>query len=133
MTSILADTHAIIWYIEASERLSSAALNVMRSAIQSGGVIYVSAISMVEIVYLTEKRRIPIEIFDRMTLFLERENYGFKEVPFNSNMALAMRKIPANIVPDMPDRMISATALYLDVPLITCDRKIRSAPLITIW
>ncbi len=33
----------------------------------------------------------------------------------------------------MPDRMIAATALALNLPLITCDRKIQAAPLVTIW
>jgi len=36
-------------------------------------------------------------------------------------------------VPDMPDRIIAATAIYLSLPLITKDDAIRSAGIITIW
>jgi predicted nucleic acid-binding protein len=33
----------------------------------------------------------------------------------------------------MPDRIIAATALYLGVPLVTRDGKIRAADVETIW
>jgi len=36
-------------------------------------------------------------------------------------------------VPDLPDRVIAATALHHRVPLVTCDRKIRSCGIATIW
>ncbi len=35
--------------------------------------------------------------------------------------------------PDMPDRIIGATALHLGLPLITRDGKIRASDLRTIW
>jgi len=43
-----------------------------------------------------------------------------------------MKQIPREIVPDMPDRIIAATALQLQLPLISCDSKIRKV-LNTIW
>lgn len=44
-----------------------------------------------------------------------------------------MRQVSRSEVPDMPDRMIAATAIYVDVPVISRDRHIRSANLKTIW
>jgi predicted nucleic acid-binding protein len=44
-----------------------------------------------------------------------------------------MRKVSRIEVPDMPDRMIAATAVYFDVPVISGDRRIRTASLNTIW
>ncbi len=44
-----------------------------------------------------------------------------------------MRHVPRSEVPDMPDRIIAATALYLKVPLISRDARIRAANLDTIW
>lgn len=37
------------------------------------------------------------------------------------------------IVPEMPDRIISATALYLNLPLITRDAQIIASIVETIW
>jgi len=39
----------------------------------------------------------------------------------------------SEIVPDMPDRIIAATALHLDLPLVTRDRAIQAAGLKAIW
>jgi len=41
--------------------------------------------------------------------------------------------VPRAEVPDMPDRIIAATALHLGLPLISRDRKIQLAGLQTIW
>jgi predicted nucleic acid-binding protein len=36
-------------------------------------------------------------------------------------------------VPDMPDRIIAGTAMYLELPLISRDRKIQLSQIDTIW
>jgi PIN domain nuclease of toxin-antitoxin system len=45
----------------------------------------------------------------------------------------AVARVDRDSVPDMPDRIIAATALHLGLPLVTRDRKIRGADLETIW
>jgi len=45
-----------------------------------------------------------------------------------------MQKIPRETVPKMCDRIIAATALYLGLPLVTKDHRIRNLDVIqTIW
>jgi predicted nucleic acid-binding protein len=44
-----------------------------------------------------------------------------------------MASIPRSQVPDMPDRIIAATALQLMVPVVSRDAKIRALNLETIW
>jgi len=39
VTAVVADTHAIVWYLENSPRLSAMALSAMRGALQPGEVI----------------------------------------------------------------------------------------------
>jgi predicted nucleic acid-binding protein len=46
---------------------------------------------------------------------------------------VAVYKIPRDLAPDMPDCLIAATALHLDLPLITRDRRLQGAPIKTIW
>jgi len=40
-------------------------------------------------------------------------------------VALALREVERRLVPDLPDRIITATALHLGLPLISRDRQIQ--------
>jgi predicted nucleic acid-binding protein len=54
--------------------------------------------------------------------------------PLDLSISETMQQIDRQIVPEMPDRIIAATALYLDLPLITRDLKIQAlSNLQTIW
>jgi PIN domain nuclease of toxin-antitoxin system len=55
------------------------------------------------------------------------------EVPFDAAIATTMAQVPRSSVPDMPDRIIAATALRLSVPVISRDAKIRLSAVPTIW
>jgi len=133
-TPLVLDTHALIWYMGASSRLSAVAQSAIQSAIQTGMPVYVSAVSMVEIAYLSEKKRLPAELFDQISRALKPGDHGLVEMPFTVAMAETLRTIPATVVPELPDRMIAATALHLNLPLVTCDHEIRAASMVvTIW
>jgi predicted nucleic acid-binding protein len=54
-------------------------------------------------------------------------------VPLDWQISQAIQKVPRDIVPEMPDRIIAATALTLSVSLVTRDLKIQAADLKTIW
>ena len=100
---------------------------------KDGGQIALSSISLVEIVYLTEKRKIHPETMPRLLTALRQEDALLREVPVDSAVTEAMRRIERDAVPDMPDRIIAATALLLGVPLVTRDGKIRASSLVTLW
>ena len=54
--------------------------------------------------------------------------------PLSRHTLNLQRRIPKIQVPDMPDRIIAATAHSLNIPLITCDHKILACSAIqTIW
>jgi PIN domain nuclease of toxin-antitoxin system len=52
--AIVADTHAIVWYLVEPERLSQVALDALEGSIAAGSPVYISAISLIEICYLTQ-------------------------------------------------------------------------------
>jgi predicted nucleic acid-binding protein len=55
------------------------------------------------------------------------------EIPFDKYVAQAMQQVERSQVPDLPDRIIAATALSLKLPLISRDRKIQMSSVETIW
>ncbi|MGB8648261.1 MAG: type II toxin-antitoxin system VapC family toxin [Anaerolineae bacterium] len=132
MSALVADTHSIIWYLREPSRLSKSALAAMRRATQAGDPIFISAISLVEVVYLVEKGRLPQEALDRLLDALDGST-SLGLIPLDSQVATTLRQIPREQVPDMPDRIIAATALAFNLPLVTADRKISAANVRIIW
>ena len=84
-------------------------------------------------VYLIEKSRLPSSAYDDLALALADPEHVFTEAVFTAAIVQSMRNVSRAEVPDMPDRMIAATAVYFDVPVISRDRRIRAASLNTIW
>ena len=58
---------------------------------------------------------------------------GMLVAPVDQDVAEAIHRVPRNVVPEMPDRIIAATALHLGLPLITRDQQIQSTGIKTIW
>ena len=132
--AIVADTHAIIWYLVEPERLSQLALDALEGTIAAGSPVYISAISLIEICYLIEKRRIASDLLQRILAVLNEPDPSLIVVPIDLAISIAIQNIDRDTVPDMPDRIIAATALHLNLPLITRDRKIQAErAIITIW
>ncbi|MDJ0617112.1 MAG: type II toxin-antitoxin system VapC family toxin [Calothrix sp. MO_192.B10] len=134
MTSVVADTHTLIWYLFDLERLSATAFTTLEQTVNSGNPIYISAITLVEIVYLVEKKRFSEEVLTRLVNALDDPNTGISLVPLDQNISGAIRQIDRETVPDMPDRIIAATAFYLGISLVTRDLRIQALTNIeTIW
>lgn len=129
---VLADTHAIIWYLFDAERLSSEGRAALDGAIAAGFPILVSAISIIEIIYLEEKRKISAGAAERIRQACAAEDPSIEIVAIDERVAYGIQEIVRAEVPDMPDRIIAATAVSLGVPLVTRDHKIRSSGVHTI-
>ncbi len=127
------DTHAAIWYLLDTKNLSEAVFSLIDGAAASGVPTYISAVSQVEVVYLVERGRIAADAFERFIRALGQDSPAFKIFPLDYGVASALRSIPRDVVPDMPDRIIAATALHLDLPLVTRDRRLQAAGIQTIW
>ena len=132
MAAVL-DTHAGIWYVFSPNKLSNAALRFVRQSVKQGKPLYISAISLIETIYLAESGRVPLEALSRLSLALKDSLSGVLVVPVDMELAETIHRISRSLVPDMPDRIIGATALNLNVPLITRDARLQAAGIPTIW
>jgi PIN domain nuclease of toxin-antitoxin system len=132
MSAVL-DTHTVLWYLENSKELSAVARTTIEDAVRDARDVHVSAISLVETVYLVERRRLPINALEQLRSALNDPNSGLLIAPVDGSVADALPNIPRDVVPDMPDRIIAATALHLGLPLVTRDRRLQAAGIQTIW
>ena len=133
MSAVLADTHAVLWYLASPERLSSAATAALDDALAANARIYVASISVVEVAYLVEKGRLPGAFFDSLLAELTRPDGGLTVVALDLDIAGAVRRVPRATVPDMPDRIIAATARHLGVPVVTHDARIHRSGVGAVW
>ncbi len=133
MASLVADTHSIVWFLHGEVGLSVTARSAMRATVRSGDPIFVSSMSLVESTYLVEKRRWPESALRMLRVAPTDSSFGFKLVPLDLRVVDALEHVARNEVPDLPDRVIAATALALKLPLVTCDGKLRVANVQTIW
>jgi PIN domain nuclease of toxin-antitoxin system len=133
MIAGVADTHTALWYLLKNPRLSATARQFMDDAAAAGHDIVLSPISLAEIVYLVEKNRLPASAYHELKNALADPDCVIEEAPFTVEIVDAMRQVPRADVPDMPDRIVAATGVYLGVPFISCDGRIRSSNVHTVW
>jgi PIN domain nuclease of toxin-antitoxin system len=133
---VVADSHTLIWYLfgDPERRLSPAAREALGEAENTDGIA-VSVASVLDIWYVTQTRQVLST--EQLTAIVELLNdpaQGLEAVPITLPVAAAFQEIPLESLRDPWDRLITATAKALDVPLVTRDDKIRNSELIeTIW
>ena len=83
---------------------------------------------------MIERGRWAGEVLTRILNAADDPNVGIMLAPLDRNISATIQQIDRATVPDMPDRIIAATALYLNLPLVTRDGKIQALTTIqTIW
>jgi PIN domain nuclease of toxin-antitoxin system len=133
MLAGVADTHVALWYLFGDPRLSPAAKTFIDEAAASSHKIALSAISLAEIVYLVEKQRIAANAYHEIRKALSNPEHVFEEVPLQALIVDAMQGVSRKDVPDMPDRIVAATAVYAGVPVVSRDGRIRASKVQTVW
>ena len=132
--AVAIDTHIIVWYILETGRLSNPASTLLDQTVNNGELIYLSAISIVEICFLIERGRLPAIVLERLTEAMNQPDSSVVLVPLDQAISLTIPQIDRATVPEMPDRIIAATALHLNLPLITRDHRIQALQNVqTIW
>lgn len=118
-----------------SNRLSKEARRRFLQAEEGDATIYLSTISIIEILYLLEKGKIPASFWDLLHLTLRPQTHGsYQLVDIDYKITLKLKEVPRESVPELPDRVIAATTLQLNCPLITCDDRLQKWEGIqTIW
>ena len=133
MPSVAVDTHSIVWYLSSDCRLSAKAADALDSATAAGELIHVPSICLVELTYLVEKGRLPAEARNRLIQALDDPATPCLLAPLDRLVADALESVSRSEVPDLPDRIVTATAVALRVALISRDGKIRASQIQTIW
>jgi PIN domain nuclease of toxin-antitoxin system len=133
MIAGVADTHTALWHLFGDAKLSRVAEDFIQGAAVRGQKIAVSAISLAELVYLVEKNRLPHSAYEGLRSAMRKPAHVFMEAAVTAEVVESMQQVSRKDVPDMPDRIIAATAVCFGVPVLSRDGRIRAANLRTVW
>src|SRR3989338_7145965 len=104
MNTYVADTHSLLWYMSNSPALGFNARQAFDKAEEGDAVILISAISLVEIIYLAEKKKISTEKLQTLVNKI-KSSVNYVIVPVTFEVAVTIQKIEREKIPDMPDRI----------------------------
>jgi len=114
---LLLDTHIWLWSLLEPARLSR---RVIKALEDEGNELWLSPISVWELLVLIEKRRIALEQEAGQWIAAAMEAAPLKEAPVTNEVALETRRI---VLPhrDPADRFLAATARVFGLTLVTAD------------
>lgn len=133
MSDYVTDTHALIWYLQDSDELSHEANAAFDACDRGELTIIIPTLCLVELIYLQEKGRIPRGLKKTLDDYLALGLTNFVTADLTPAIVSALEGIPRDLVPDLPDRVIAATAKALNLPLLSHDRALRRSGLNVIW
>lgn len=126
----LADTVAIVRHLRGHLALGPQAAQILQDADVGRHHVYLSAITLMEVLYLSEAKKVNVRLDELIGRVSGSVNYEI--VPVNADVVLAAAEV--DDVPELHDRIIVGTAKWLGVPLLTGDEIIRkSSHVRTIW
>jgi PIN domain nuclease of toxin-antitoxin system len=119
------DTHSLIWLSLQPEKLSADAKAAIEESVQSEEKIVISVMTLWEVAQLVMRGRIFLRV--PLETFLKTIEENYEVLPLNRFIAIEAARLPASFPKDPMDRLITATARWANLTLITADRAILSS------
>lgn len=130
MKQYVTDTTGLIRHLARSKKQGRNAKEIFENVDKGNCVVFIPAMVLMEILYLSEKNRISTTLPDVTNLIQGSTNYLI--YPITGEVVQKAKGITD--IPELHDRIIAATAAILGLDLISKDGVIgKSAFLKTIW
>jgi PIN domain nuclease of toxin-antitoxin system len=128
----LLDTHVWVWWVEGDPRLSPQLAQRLDDLPETHRPI-ISGISLWEVAMLTKLGRLDLNRPLDEWLRLAANAKTVQIWPITAAIAVAVAELPDSFHRDPADRIIVATSLNRNAPLITQDRRIIESGLVRLW
>lgn len=125
------DTHSLVWHMTNNPKLSKKAKRIFEKVDNIQECIFVPCIVFFELLYLVEKKKIFIDLDSFLPMLSSSKNYRIE--PLCLSIIEKSRSIPREKILDPWDRLIAATSLHLNLPLITQDDSMKEVGLKVVW
>ena len=84
-------------------------------------MIWVPSVVLVETIYLVGKARFPSSLITQMLNLVDPPSANYPIVSLDVGVIRALQTVDRAQVPELPDRIIAASAKYLGLPLLSKD------------
>ena len=111
----LLDTVTLVRHFTKSGEIGKRAKNILK---KSENTFILSVVSLMEILYLSEKHRIRIDLNKTIKRIEASSKYSVADL--TSDVIIVAKDVAFY---ELHDRLILSTAKYLDIPIISCDKK----------
>jgi PIN domain nuclease of toxin-antitoxin system len=118
MTSVLANTQAVVWYLFDRSKLARPALEAL-SAAERTGRLFVSAITLVEVRLAVEAGTLPQGVWDGLRQAVADPKRPLTALPVDASVADALDRAERVGHLDLPARVIAATAVAHELRLVS--------------
>ena len=132
MKRYVADTQCILWYLNSNRHLPRVFQAVFTAAESGRAQILIPSIALVEAIFLLQRQRISETVVAQLMALSEETDATLCVVPLDMAVVRALKDFGPAAIPEMPDRIIAATARALDVPLLTTDPSIAESGLVQV-
>ena len=123
MNKLLLDTHILLWSLLDPDRIAP---DVAMELENSNNSLWISSITIWEIIMLAEKKRIILDDDPATWIRSVIDTYPFSQAAINHEVAITSRTIELPHQ-DPADRFIAASAIVYDLTLVTADKHLISA------
>jgi len=123
------DTHAFLWYLTDSPKLSRKVKNIFDLCDQGKVTVIISAVILLECIDILDKKKVNLKFEEIISKINQATNFIFSEI--NWSLILEVNRLKG--LKDLHDRVIIATAKIFDAFLISTDKTIEEFYEKTIW
>ena len=124
------DTHGLIWFLSESKSLSNKAREIFENSEKGESTIVIPTIVLAELLHICENKN----LIDKFSRIIENIAKGTNHDMYDLNLGVILESRNLTKIPEMHDKIITATARILNAELITKDKEIKNSGYVkTVW
>lgn len=124
------DTHAFAWFLTGSNKLTATAKEIFEGAETGKDTIIIPTIVLAELMYICYKKNFSTKFND----VLQKIGCGLNYIIYNLDFETIVKANKLGSISNIHDRIMVATALLINAPLITSDKHIINSKLVNaVW
>jgi PIN domain nuclease of toxin-antitoxin system len=132
MKRYVTDTQCLLWHFTDDRRLPKPARTAFKASEDGRAQVLIPSIVLAEAVFLAQRQRVSEAVLAELLALSEDLNATFAVTPLDMAVVRALYDFGPAVVPELPDRIIAATARALNLSLLTTDPLIEESGLVKV-